>query len=251
LYVQQAKAADNSLQQMPEPVHDKAKAEYLKAMSIWEDVLKDDPEALADKYQEAAVFFSQALGFGETDPEDQTAYQDLMKRQVKLRREIHGPLERKAIGPPNPGGDPQISAQLPVEGKGYFVFNKNLAHIYGRPELINLVTSVAAAWTTRHPNQKLVVGDLSQRGGGPLPPHGDDHQDGREVDIWAISNTGASEPTNIFAPNYSRELTTELIKLIQQVNPQAVVYFDDGPLAAAGLVRATVDHSNYLHVILP
>ena len=84
-----------------------------------------------------------------------------------------------------------------------------------------------------------------------MPPHGDDHQDGREVDIWAISNNGASEPTNIFAPNYSRELTTELVKLIQQVNPQAVVYFDDGPLAAAGLVRATVDHSNYLHVILP
>jgi tetratricopeptide (TPR) repeat protein len=251
LYVRQAKAGDNSLQQLPEPVHDKAKAEYLKAMSIWEDVLKDDPEALADKYQEAAVFFSQALGFGATDPEDQTAYQDLMNRQVKLRREIRGPLERKAIGPPNPGGDPQISAQLPVEGKGYFVFNYNLAHTYGRPELINLVTSIAAAWAARHPNQRLVVGDLSQRGGGPLPPHGDDHQDGREVDIWAISNTGASEPTNIFAPNYSRELTTELIKLIQQVNPQAVVYFDDGPLAAAGLVRATVDHSNYLHVILP
>ena len=84
-----------------------------------------------------------------------------------------------------------------------------------------------------------------------MPPHGDDHQDGREVDIWAISNNGTSDPTNIFAPNYSRELTTELIKLIQQVNPQAVVYFDDGPLAEAGLVRATVDHSNYLHVILP
>ena len=251
LYVRQVKAADNSLQQIPEPVHDKAKAEYLKAMSIWEDVLKDDPEALADKYQEGAVFFSQALGFGATDPEDQTAYQDLMKRQLELRREIRGPLERKAIGPPNPGGDPQISAQLPVEGKGYFVFNYNLAHTYGRPELINLVTSIAAAWAARHPNQRLVVGDLSQRGGGPLPPHGDDHQDGREVDIWAISNNGASEPTNIFAPNYSRELTTELIKLIQQVNPQAVVYFDDGPLAEAGLVRATVDHSNYLHVILP
>src|SRR5258705_11334971 len=44
LYLRQAKAADNSLQQIPEPVHDKAKAEYLKAMSIWEDVLKDDPE---------------------------------------------------------------------------------------------------------------------------------------------------------------------------------------------------------------
>lgn len=251
LYIQQAKAADNRLQQMPEPVHDKAKAEYLKAMSIWEDVLKDDAEALADKYQEATVFFSQALGLGATVPEDQPAYQDLMKKQLKLRREIHGPLERKAIGPPNPGGDPQISAQLPVEGKGYFVFNSNLAHIYGRPELINLVTSIASAWAVHHPNQKLVVGDLSQRGGGPLPPHGADHQDGREVDIWAISNNGASEPTNIFAPNYSRELTTELIKVIQQVNPQAVVYFDDGPLAAAGLVRATIDHSNYLHIILP
>ena len=250
LYVRQAKAGD-PLREIPASVHDKAKAEYLKAMSIWEDVLKDDPEALADKYLDAAMFFSPTTGLGATDSEDQHTYGDLMRKRDRLRSEVQGPLERKAIGPPNPGGDPQISAQLPVEGKGYFVFNNNLEHIYGRPELINLVTSVAAAWAVRHPNQKLVVGDLSQRGGGPLPPHGDDHQDGREVDIWAISNTGASEPTNIFAPNYSRELTTELIKLIQQVNPQAVVYFDDGPLAAAGLVKATVDHSNYLHVILP
>ena len=250
LYVRQAKAGD-PLREIPASVHDKAKAEYLKAMSIWEDVLKDDPEALADKYLDAAMFFSPTTGLGATDSEDQHTYGDLMRKRDRLRSEVQGPLERKAIGPPNPGGDPQISAQLPVEGKGYFVFNYNLEHVYGRPELINLVTSVAAAWAARHPNQRLVVGDLSQRGGGPLPPHGDDHQDGREVDIWAISNNGASEPTNIFAPNYSRELTTELIKLIQQVNPQAVVYFDDGPLAAAGLVRATVDHSNYMHILLP
>ncbi|HZT59873.1 MAG TPA: hypothetical protein VFA21_14780, partial [Pyrinomonadaceae bacterium] len=91
--------------------------------------------------------------------------------------------------------------------------------------------------------------DIGRQGGGPFPPHLD-HQDGREVDIWPATNNGQPEPTNIYAPNYSRDLTTELINLIKQTNPNAAVYFDDPPLAAAGLTRATLDHTNYMHVLL-
>ncbi len=258
LYLTQARAAnkesfpdleenDERILQVPEAVHDKAKGEYLKALNIWEQVLKDEPEPLSERYEEVADFFSQLRS---ADAEDRRISASLRNKRKSLERTIRTPFARKPIGPPNPGGDPAISAQLAVEGNGYMIFERNATRAYGHPELVSLITAVAAAWAERHPNSKLVVGDLSQQGGGPLPPHGGDHQDGREVDIWAVANNGISEPTNIFAPNYSRELTTELIKLIQQMYPSAVVYFDDEQLVAAGLVRATLDHSNYMHIIL-
>src|SRR5258705_1591440 len=260
LYIKQARAAnkesfpdlpenDPRILQVPDSVRDKARAEYRKAVTIWEQVLTEEPEVLAERYMEGANFLSESLG--SADPQDREISARWLAKRSSLERTIRTPFARKPIGPPNPGGDPAISAQLAAEGKGYFIFNYNAARAYGRPQLINLITSLAAAWSARHPNTKLVIGDLSQAGGGPLPPHGGDHQDGREVDIWPVSNTGASEPTNIFAPNYSRDLTTELIKLIQQTNPNAVVYFDDEQLVAAGLVRATLDHSNHMHIILP
>jgi len=260
LYIKQARAAnkesfpdlpenDPRILEVPDSVRDKARAEYRKAVTIWEQVLTEEPEVLAERYMDGANFLTENLG--SADPQDREISARWLSKRSNLERTITTPFARKPIGPPNPGGDPAINAQLAAQGKGYFIFNYNAARAYGRPQLINLITSVAAAWSARHPNTRLVIGDLSQPGGGPLPPHGGDHQDGREVDIWPVSNTGASEPTNIFSPNYSRDLTTELIKLIQQTNPNAVIYFDDEQLVAAGLVHATLDHSNYMHIILP
>jgi hypothetical protein len=42
-----------------------------------------------------------------------------------------------------------------------------------------------------------------------------------------------------------------LINLIKQITPSAIVYFDDPPLVTSGLVRATLDHNNHMHVLLP
>jgi hypothetical protein len=222
----------------------KAEPHYRAAVRIWDDVLRDDPEALADQYVRASEFFMERLG-------DKKTADDLSTKAGQLRRKSGTPTARKPIGPPNPGGDPNILAQLSSEGTGYVLFNRDGAAVYGRPELIGFIQKVAAAWAAHHPEQKLVVADLSLRGGGPFPSHGGDHQDGREVDIWPVTNNGDAEPTNIYAPNYSRELTVELINLIKQTSPTAVVYFDDPPLVSSNLVRATLDHNNHMHVILP
>ena len=222
---------------------EKAEAQYRQALTIWEDVLGDDPEALSDKYEEAAFFFETRLG-------DAATARSLREKAEGRRRNIGIPQKRGAIGPPNPGGDAAISGQLAAEGAGYMLFNGDTESAYGRPELLDFVRAVAAEWARRHPDLKLVVGDLSLRGGGPFARHGGEHQDGREVDIWPVSNNGRTEPTNVFAPNYSRELTTELIKIIHQVNPRAAVYFDDPALVSDGLVRATLDHNTHMHVTL-
>jgi hypothetical protein len=225
------------------PAREKAEAQYRQALTIWEEVLGDDPEALSDKYVEAAFFFGARAGDGETA-------RVLRGKAEELRRHIGIQQRRAAIGPPNPGGDADISAQLAAEGAGYLIFNREVQNAYGRRELIDFVRAVAAEWARRHPDLRLVVGDLSLRGGGPFTRHGFEHQDGREVDIWPVTNNGRPEPTNTFAPNYSRELTTELIRIIHQLKPSAVIYFDDPALVSDGLVRATLDHNNHMHILL-
>jgi tetratricopeptide (TPR) repeat protein len=231
------------------PAHEKAKEQYRKALAIWEEVLRDDPEALSAKYEESASFLQEL--YYPLSREDEAAAESLLRKAFTLRSKAGTPTARKPIGPPNPGDDPAIQSQLAAEGPGYVLFNGQTENAYGRPELVDLIRAVAAEWAKRHPDLKLVVADLSLRGGGNFPGHGGDHQDGREADIWPLTNNGQAEPTNIYAPNYSRELTKELIGVIRQTNPAAVVYFDDPPLVSAGLVRATLDHNNHMHVLLP
>lgn len=225
---------------------EKAIGHYDAAFAVWEEVLKDDPEALADKYVQAQSGWLKA-GIAP----DEVHVKRFARKSHELREKVVTPLKRKSIGQPNPGDDPAITAQLAAEGPGYLLFNRQTENAYGRAELIAFVKTVAAEWAKRHPDLKLVVGDLSRRGGGPYASHGGDHQDGREVDIWPLTNNGQPEPTNIYAPNYSRELTTELISLIRLANPAAVIYFDDLTLVSVGAVNSTLDHNNHLHVLLP
>ncbi|MBV9923447.1 MAG: ATP-binding protein [Acidobacteria bacterium] len=231
------------------PAREKAKAQYRQALAVWEEALSKDPDALSDKYEEYASFIENL--YYPLSREDAATAESLLRKSFALRRDAGTPLARKPIGPPNRGNDPAITAQLAADGPGYVLFNGQTANAYGRPEFVELIRAIAAAWEKRHPESKLVVADISLRGGGNFPGHGGDHQDGREVDIWPLTSNGQPEPTNIYAPNYSRELTTELVKLIKQVNPSALVYFDDPTLVSAGLVRATLDHNNHMHVYLP
>ncbi|MFL6333772.1 MAG: penicillin-insensitive murein endopeptidase [Pyrinomonadaceae bacterium] len=262
LYLQQATAAydeavasgasersEAARNEAMRPAREKAKAQYRQALAIWEEVLRDDPDALSAKYEELAAFLQDL--YYPLNREDAAASESLLRKAYTLRRNTGTPLARKPIGPPNPGDDPAIQTQLAAEGPGYLLFNRQTEYAYGRPELVDLLRAIAAGWQKQHPDLKLVIADLSPRGGGNFPGHGGDHQDGREADIWPLTNNGQPEPTNIYAPNYSRQLTTELIKLIRQTNPAAVVYFDDPTLVSAGLVRATLDHNNHMHVLLP
>ncbi len=225
---------------------EKAIRHYDAALAIWEEMLKDDPEALADKYVQVQSGWLKA-GIAP----DEVHVKRFARKSHELRAKVVTPLKRKSIGQPNPGGDPTIAAQLAAEGPGYLLFNRQTENAYGRAELVDFVKTVAAEWAKRHPDLKLVVGDLSLRGGGPFASHGGDHQDGREVDFWPLTNNGQPEPTNIYAPNYSRELTTELIHLIRLANPAAIIYFDDLTLVSVGAVSSTLDHNNHLHVLLP
>ncbi|MDQ3805939.1 MAG: DIP1984 family protein, partial [Acidobacteriota bacterium] len=46
-------------------------------------------------------------------------------------------------------------------------------------------------------------------------------------------------------------LARELVELIKQKRPDAIIRFNDPQLVAAGLVRKAFGHDDYLHVLFP
>jgi len=223
----------------------KALEQYRQAFAIWEEVLRDDKEALASKYVKAAKFYSEIL-----DDEKTSAALEL--KADDLVRAAGVDVNVVPLGQTNRGNDPAIATLLPERGPGFTTFEREPggADQYARAETVRALLDLGAAWAARHPDLPLAFGDLSRRGGGPLLPHAD-HQNGREVDIRPLTDNGLGEPTNIYAPNYSPALTRELVELIKQKRPDAVIRFNDPALVAAGLTRKTSGHNDYLHVLFP
>ena len=223
----------------------RARERYEQAFAIWGEVLRDDPEALSGKYVKAAEFYDEAL-------DDQRKADELELKADDLVRAAGVDRVRVPLGQANRGGDPLISAPWPERGRGFVTYNRDVggADQYARAETVRALTALCEAWAARHPNLPLAVGDISRRGGGPFAPHAD-HQNGREVDIRPLTNNGHTEPTNIYAPNYSPQLTRELVELIKRQRPDAVIRFNDPDLVAAGLTRKAFAHDDYLHVLFP
>lgn len=86
-------------------------------------------------------------------------------------------------GPPNEGVLID-GARLPIEGDGYWVPPRWAARgtQYGTDELIDTIVFTGRAVAAAHPGSRLVVGDLSIRGGGESAHHRS-HQTGRDVDL--------------------------------------------------------------------
>ena len=71
---------------------------------------------------------------------------------------------------------------LPKKGKGYQVMRISRNRYYGHPNLIKFVEKMG-----NYANNKqnlLLIGDLGQAAGGPMPSGHASHQSGLDVDIW-------------------------------------------------------------------
>lgn len=75
------------------------------------------------------------------------------------------------------------AAALPLEGPGFQVARPERARHYGHPRLIAFVSWLAAR-VTASGAAGLLVADLSQPRGGPMPSGHASHQLGLDVDLW-------------------------------------------------------------------
>lgn len=96
------------------------------------------------------------------------------------------------------------AVELPATGPGYQVMRPSRNRAYGHPDLIAFVQTLAKqAQASGWPG--LLVGDLAQPRGGPMPAGHASHQSGLDVDIW-------------FTPSPKRSLSVEERNAMSAVN---------------------------------
>ncbi len=123
---------------------------------------------------------------------------------------------------------------------------------YGSAKLVRLLQSVAYAYHADHPDApRLVIGDLSRMGGGPLDQHAS-HQNGLDVDIYYPRRDQQElAPTTVDQVDVA--LSQDLVNRFVAANAEFVFVGPSLPLhGPAGIVEKLVAHDNHMHVrILP
>jgi penicillin-insensitive murein endopeptidase len=109
-------------------------------------------------------------------------------------------VREPAPGPPRAigsyaAGCLQGAIPLPPEGPGFVVMRRSRHRFFAHPSLIQYLHDLAAT-VARQKAGVLLIGDLGQPRGGPMPSGHRSHQNGLDADIW------------FWLPPDERELTT-------------------------------------------
>jgi murein endopeptidase len=121
---------------------------------------------------------------------------------------------------------------------------------YGSAKLIHLLLAVTKEFHDAHPGAaRLVIGDISRLGGGPLDEHAS-HQNGLDVDVYYPRRDRRElAPTTIDQVDIA--LSQDLLNLFLAARPEFVFV---GPHLVpqlhgpAGVVEPLVGHDNHMHV---
>jgi penicillin-insensitive murein endopeptidase len=73
---------------------------------------------------------------------------------------------------------------LPLAGDGYQVMRPSRNRYYGHPMLVRFVERLGQQAAAR--GARLLIGDLAQPRGGPMPNGHRSHQSGLDVDVWFL-----------------------------------------------------------------
>jgi penicillin-insensitive murein endopeptidase len=76
------------------------------------------------------------------------------------------------------------AAALPLVGDGYQVMRPGRNRYYGHPRLVALLERMGRE--TAKDGGRLLVGDLAQPRGGPMPSGHRSHQSGLDADVWYV-----------------------------------------------------------------
>ena len=145
--------------------------------------------------------------------------------------------------------------QLPAESPLWTTWDPALDRVpdrdyrrYGSAKLVHLLVSVAQAYHDANPQApRLVIGDLSRRGGGPLDEH-ESHQNGLDVDVYYPRKDGLEvAPTTV--DQVDIPLARDLLERFVTAHAEFVFVGPHLPLSGpAGVVEPLVGHDNHMHV---
>jgi hypothetical protein len=152
-------------------------------------------------------------------------------------------------------GSLSAGTQLPLDGPDWVTWNPvadsvpNEPHrLYGNERTIRRIISVAAAYRAANPGApRVVVGDISFRGGGPMEAHVS-HQNGLDVDVYYPRLDGRLREPRTPA-QIDRRLAQDLLDRFVAAGAQMVfVGYSTGLHGARDVVIPYPSHENHLHV---
>lgn len=142
---------------------------------------------------------------------------------------------------------PNVKIQLPASGQGYYSFSANRNKQFALAKTIQAIEAIGRAWFNKHSTGLLIgVGNISVKGGGPVPPH-KSHQRGLDVDFRLLRKDGARVGVRYQDSAYSRSRTQELVNTIRSNNVLQVdlILFNDSSVTG---VQPWSGHDDHLHV---
>jgi murein endopeptidase len=207
---------------------------------------------------------SRASGPLEQDPPSQidvTVNEKTPTRSVAPTRPLGTPLfpavrwaDGVSRGLPS-AGSLSGGTQLPLEGEGWVTWNpvadsvpNHPNRLYGNDRIVRKVLAAVAAYRETYPKApRVVIGDISFRGGGPMELHVS-HQNGLDVDVYyPRRDETLRAPTRV--DQVDRRLAQGLLDAFLAVGVGKVfVGYRTGLSGPGGVVEPYPNHEDHMHV---
>src|SRR5687767_1772729 len=107
-----------------------------------------------------------------------------------------------------------IDTPLPESGTGFMTNNRGASgeFQFAQQATIDACLAVGGEWNASHPERPFSIGQISKKGGGPMPPHLS-HRLGVDIDVRPVRKDGKNASVTIDDAAYDRATTTALIDL--------------------------------------
>jgi len=149
--------------------------------------------------------------------------------------------------------------QLPLEGPDWVTWNPVTnsspnapKRLYGTDHTIGTIVSVTAAYRAAHPDApRVVIGDISREGGGPMTDEHVSHQNGLDADIY-FPRLDHKLAAPVARYQIDRRLSQDLVDRFVAAGAQMVfVGFGTGLRGPSGVVIPYAGHDYHMHVRFP
>jgi hypothetical protein len=149
--------------------------------------------------------------------------------------------------------------QLPVEGPSWVTWNPVTdsvpnapRRLYGNQRTIRAIVRVTEAYRAAHPQAaRVVVGDISREGGGPMRDEHVSHQNGLDVDVY-YPRVDRVLRAPVAPGEIDYRLTQDLLDRFVAAGAQIVfVGYGTGLHGPAGVVVPYPGHEYHMHVRFP
>ncbi len=152
---------------------------------------------------------------------------------------------------------------LPESGDGFIQLFRDVDHIWGTSEMIDMLERTATDMAQKYPGRdRLQIEDISGRNGGDIEPHGS-HENGLDVDIQYFKANNVEHVPRFrgdYAPkmvqngsvssNFDLERNWELMKTLHRHGSVQMIFIDQKLKdALVSYARSKGEHNSHARVI--